>query len=267
VKARVQVVVFGGHVCEIVLSLVVHPPSIAPPSPWRAASPLPGLSWRGLVGFGVLYAAAPVIGFALLVALFRIGLLGQVSILFYRGLALIALAFVATFAALFVAVRRGPIAGVRGRDAFSAAVLSLAFNLCFLVIFPVTIDRSISVFVLGEMAAHADRAYSSDQMAKVFADVYVGEDEQIDRRLREQLASGNVERVGGGYRISAHGQAFIQTSKLIAWMFDGDTRFVSPASASVPSAAPSSFAKAQASAIPGPQNGGSHGDSRRPDLR
>lgn len=182
------------------------------------------------MGFGVLYTAAPVIGFVLLVALFRAGVLSQVNILFYRGLALIALAFVATFGLIFALARRGPLAGVGGRDAFSAAVLSLAFNLCFLVIFPVTIDRSISVFVLGEMAAHADRAYSADQMASVFSNVYVGEDRQIDRRLREQLLSGNVERVGDGYRISAHGKAFIQTSKLIAWMFDGDTRFVSPAS-------------------------------------
>jgi hypothetical protein len=180
------------------------------------------------MGFGVLYAAAPVIGFVLLIGLFRVGLLAQVNILFYRGLALIALAFVATFAAVFALARRGPIAGVRGRDAFSAAVLSLAFNLCFLVIFPVTIDRSISVFVLGQMAAHADRAYSSAQMSKVFSDVYLGQDQQIDRRMREQLVSGNVERVGDGYRISSHGKAFIQTSKLIAWMFDEDARFVSP---------------------------------------
>jgi hypothetical protein len=218
------------------LSLIAHPQSIAPPTPtptptpWRVAAPAPALGWRGVVGFGVLYAAAPLIGFAVLVALFRIGVLAQINILFYRGLALIALAFAATFAVVFFAARRGPLGGVRGRDAFSAAVLSLAFNLCFLVIFPVTIDRSISVFVLGEMAAHADRAYSADQMAQVFSNVYVGEDQQIDRRMREQLLSGNVERVGDGYRISAHGKAFIQTSKLIAWMFDGDTRFVSPPS-------------------------------------
>ncbi len=212
------------------MSLIAHPQSIASPTPWRAAPPLPALGWRGVVGFGVLYAAAPVIGFVLLVALFRAGVLAQVNILFYRGLVLIALAFVATFATVFLAARRGPISGVRGRDAFSAAVLSLAFNLCFLVIFPVTIDRSISVFVLGQMAAHSNRAYSSDEMARVFSDIYVGEDQQIDRRMHEQLLSGNVERVGDGYRISPHGKAFIQTSKLIAWMFDGDTRFVSPPS-------------------------------------
>jgi len=216
------------NLCEIVLSLTAYPQPIATSAPWSAAAQRPALGWRGVVGFGVLYAAAPAIGFALLVALFRAGVLAQVNILFYRGLALIAVAFVATFAAVFLLARRGPIDGVRGRDAFSAAVLSLAFNLCFLVIFPVTIDRSISVFVLGQMAAHADHTYSADQMAKVFTDVYVGEDEQIDRRMHEQLTSGNVERVGDGYRISAHGKAFIQTSKLIAWMFDGDTRFVSP---------------------------------------
>jgi hypothetical protein len=216
------------HPCEIVLSLTAYPQSVAPPSPWASPTRAPALGWRGFVGFGLLYLAAPVIGFAVLVALFRAGVLGEVGIMFYRGVALIAVAFVATFAALFVVVRRGPISGLKGRDAFSAAVLSLAFNLCFLVIFPVTIDRSISVFVLGQMAAHADRAYSSDQMAQVFSNVYVGEDRQIDRRMEEQLLSGNVERVGDGYRISAHGKALIETSKLIAWMFDGDTRFVSP---------------------------------------
>jgi len=216
------------------LSLAVYPRPIARTAPWRAAAPTPALGWRGVAGFGVLYATAPVIGFALLAALFRAGVLAQVNILFYRGLVLIALAFLATFGVLFALARRGPIAGVRGRDAFSAAVLSLAFNLCFLVIFPVTIDRSVSIFVLGQMAAHADRAYSANQMAKVFSDVYVGDDQQIDRRLREQLLSGNVERVGDGYRISAHGKAFIQASKLIAWMFDGDTRFVSPPGLTTP---------------------------------
>ncbi len=212
------------------MSLAAYPQPVTRPAPWRAAKRTAAPGWRGVVGFGVLYAAAPLIGFAILAALFRSGLLAQISILFYRGLALIALAFVATLATVFMLARRGPIPGVRGRDAFSAAVLSLAFNLCFLVIFPVTIDRSVSVFVLGQMAAHADRAYSADQMTKVFSDVYVGEDHQIDRRLREQLLSGNVERIGAGYRISARGKAFIQTSKLIAWMFEGDTRFVSPSS-------------------------------------
>ncbi len=194
-------------------------------------------AWPALA-FALTYAAGPAIGFVLLAALFRLGVLAEVGVLFYRGLALIAVAFAATFALLFVAARRFGHGGVRGRDAFSAAVLSLALNLSFLVILPVTVDRSISVFILGEMAAHQDRGYSSDQMSRVFSDVYVGDYRQIDRRMREQVLSGNMERIGDGYRITPRGQAFIRTAKLIAWMFDSDTRFVSPPADPAASSAP-----------------------------
>ena len=177
----------------------------------------------------LLYASTVAIGFALLVLLFKAGVLGAVGVLFYRGVLLIGVAGWLTLGGLMLALGRAGGRHLRPRDAFGATAVSLAFNLSFLVLMPVTVDRSITIFMLGQMNAHPGRAYTPQEMTALFTSVYVGEDRQIDRRLVEQSLSGDVEDLGGRYRISARGQALIGVSRAVAWMFDGDTRFVSPA--------------------------------------
>jgi hypothetical protein len=204
---------------------VASSPQTGPAVRWRSlASHVP---WRDMLEVAALYLMTLAFGFSALVGLFRAGALGG-EMLFYRGLTLIALAFPATLAAGALAIGAWSRSGLRLRDAFAAAVMSTALNLSFFIVLPVTVDRSISVFILGEMTAHTGRAYSSEDMSRLFSKVYVGDYRQIDRRMHEQLLSGNLEPSGRGYRISARGAHFIQLSKAIAWMFDSDTRFVSP---------------------------------------
>ena len=99
-------------------------------------------------------------------------------------------------------------------DALGACILSLSLNLSFLVLFPVTVDRSISVFMLAQMAAHPDDAFTAARMRGIFEGVYLGEYRQIERRMGEQAASGNVIPVGDGYVITPQGRAFIRLSLL-----------------------------------------------------
>ncbi len=186
----------------------------------------PERALRTALAHAALYLGAPAFGFLIFVLAFRIGAFRGVDILFYRGLVLMGFSAALTLAAAtFLAGRLG-FAGIRRRDAVSAAVLSLSLNLSFFVLSPVTIDRSVSVFILGEMAAHPGADYSADHMRSAFKDVYVDEYRQIERRMAEQEASGNVERIGGAYRITAQGRAFIRASGWIAWLFDTDRRLV-----------------------------------------
>ncbi|MDB5559562.1 MAG: hypothetical protein JWQ36_2496 [Enterovirga sp.] len=192
---------------------------------------------RFLVTAGLLagvFSGSAAIGFGLLCLLFKAGLLGGIGILFYRGLILALLAAIATgllMAALIARLRRP---GLQLRDAAAAAIVSFSLNVAFLVVVPVTVDRSISVFLLGRLASTGASAYTADEVRRMFVDGYVGEQRQIERRLDEQLASGNIERVGERYRISAQGLAFIRTAQAAAWLFDTDTRLVAPQPASNP---------------------------------
>ena len=201
---------------------------------------------RLLMALGGVYAVACVLGFGLLVLAFKVGVLAQLDILFYRGLVLIALSFLLTFGLLALVLRNIPAAPVGPRDAFAAAVLSLSLNLGFLIVVPVTVDRSISIFVLGQMAAQPDRVFTADGMSDLFTRVYVGDDRQIARRLREQAVSGTVERQGDGYRISARGRLVIGTARIVAKLFDSHAGILAPEAGTAAIASGGSHAPADA---------------------
>lgn len=175
-----------------------------------------------------LFSGGIAFGFAIFALLFKAGVFAAMSVLFYRGLVLAVLAAIVTgslLAAAFSLLRHPEL---RPRDAVAAAIVSFSLNVAFLVVVPVTVDRSISVFILGRMAGESGRVHSVDEIRRMFVDGYVVENRQIERRLEEQLLSGNLEHAGDGFRISAQGLGFIQLAKASAWLFDADPRFVAP---------------------------------------
>ncbi len=179
---------------------------------------------KELLRASLLFSSGAILGLAVLVALFKLGVAAGIDILFYRGLVLCAAALLLTVAAMAYvghATRRATL-----RDAIAAGFLSLGVNLSVLVLAPVTVDRSLSVFILGHMARHEGESFTTEQIDATLRDVYLGRFHQVERRMQEQLRSGNVRRTGDGYTISPQGLAFIRTARLIGWMFDVDPRFV-----------------------------------------
>lgn len=179
---------------------------------------------KRLASTTLFLASAVSVGFALLVIMFKLRIFHGIDVLFYRGVVLIGIAGILTFVG-FIYVSHWFRADFR--TALTAALLSMSINLTFLVIFPVTIDRSISVFLLAYMDQHPDKAFTPSQLRSVVSDIYVGQYQQIDRRVDEQLISRNVSQLGGSYQISAQGRAFVSFARVIAWIFDTDPRLIS----------------------------------------
>jgi hypothetical protein len=173
----------------------------------------------------VIFGAAAIVGFLALVALFKIGVMGHVDILFYRGLALCVVVMVLLTGTFWFAGNKTGWCSLR--DAMAAGVLSFGLNLAFLIVAPVTVDRSVTVFVTGYMAAHPGEALTVGALQTAFERRYLGEFQQVQRRMDEQVTSGNVAARNGGYVLTEQGQRFIATAKFIGWLFDADPRFVS----------------------------------------
>ena len=114
------------------------------------------------------------------------------------------------------------------RDAVSACAFAAGIAVCFLIVLPVTIDRSMSVFLLGRMAAEPDRSFTPADLETIFVRTYVEHYNQVKRRLEEQRVSGNVAETPDGYRIDAQGAAFVQFGRFISKVFQTDTRLVDP---------------------------------------
>lgn len=199
-----------------------------------------GRALRWIAAQALLYAGALAGGFGIFVLLFQTDLWSGVTILFYRGLLLLIVAFLLTLAATVALSGLGRAWGLRRRDALGACVLSLSLNLSGFVILPVTVDRSVSVFLLGQMAAHPDESFDAERARRVFDAVYLGTFRQMERRLAEQSASGNVTPTADGYVITPQGRAFIRFAGWVARLFRTDTRLIAGASApgGTPTASP-----------------------------
>ena len=182
---------------------------------------------RMLVVLAAFYGLAVVLGFVLLVAATRLGLFGGIAILFYRGLAdLIAITPVLMLVLALLLRLPWPAGLLAGRDAVAAALVAVALNLAAFVVGPVTVDRSVSVFMLSRLE-QAQAPATAEELRGDFTTIYLREWDQIGRRLDEQIASGNVEQAPGGrYRLTAQGRSFMATARTMSRLFAGDPRFV-----------------------------------------
>ncbi len=178
------------------------------------------------------FAAVAFAGLVILILLFRLGAAGSIDILFYRGIVLCGVAFILTTA--LVAYVGHVTKRVSLREAMAAGFLSLGLNLSFLVIAPVTLDRSISIFLLGYMAAHNDQSFTAGQMEAAFRNVYLDELKQIDRRMNEQRQSGNVHLSNGAYTISRQGMSVVTWARRIGWLFGVEQCLLDPQSSDRP---------------------------------
>lgn len=165
-------------------------------------------------------------GFAIYVLLFWAGAGASITILFYRGAALaIIAATIIALAAIWLSRRTGdtslPIA---------AAALSLSFNLCFLVLLPVTVDRSVTVYLLSRIEKQQRAGIAASELERAFIDGYVIKMGAIDRRIDEQSVSGNIETdAKGKVRLTRQGRRFMDLSRLVARIFSTDPRIVGTA--------------------------------------
>jgi hypothetical protein len=184
-----------------------------------------GSAVRQIAALAALYAAALILGGAIFVGLFHLGAFPQVGVLFYRGLFALAATYVLLVLALGVFGRRLP-SGLAPppRDIFGAATVAVSLLCAGFVLGPVTVDRSISVFMLSRFDAHSP--ITERQARDAFVSTYVDDWAQIGRRLREQEVSGNLRQTPQGWEITPQGRAFMRTARVVSRLFDADPRFV-----------------------------------------
>lgn len=142
---------------------------------------------------------------------------GSTPILFYAGLCGAA----ATGLLQWSALRLGA-AGVRARDAASCvAIVSLtfSFNVTFLVVGPVTIDRSLSTYMLRELESQGTLGITAPDLEVALIRGFIKEEKAIERRLDEQLLSGTVVRIGDRYFLSSRGRAVTELMRATASIF------------------------------------------------
>ena len=153
--------------------------------------------------------------------LFHSPLFSSVQVLFYRGVLLLLVSFLC-FVFGFVALRRK--IGIGEETFFAALVVSLSLHLAFFVVFPVTFERSITVFFLGELSLQTAssglcKGLATEQAEETLINDYIVGKGAVAKRVEEQKIIGFVDDSNECLQITDKGRKFLDFAKIVSKIY------------------------------------------------
>lgn len=126
----------------------------------------------------------------------------------YTYFGIISLFIVTIFLILFLfAIYRNNRIFLDKKDCIIVSLLFFSIHIFVFCMIPVTIERSISVFMLRELQGNP---LTKEEMEKAFIDKYVYEYGAFSKRIKEQKYTGTIKKKGDSYGLSAKGKFMMQ---------------------------------------------------------
>lgn len=177
-----------------------------------------------LISYFVLW----IISFLLLILLIRSPLFSGMEVLMYRGIIMIILSGLIAAGLSYAFKRLKKVSWLDIKDYITVFIICCCINLAFFILIPVTVERSVSVFMLSYMDNY-DRGYTEEEIAEIFFDKYVNEYGAFEKRFNEQLETGSiVENPDGSYSLTDTGKFIVKMFRLTADVYKTDQRLVNP---------------------------------------
>ena len=174
-----------------------------------------------------VYALIYIVCTALFIALFHTSFLASMDVLMYRGATFIIITGIVS--AVIMGVIRKFWGFVTIRDIIMMFVIFCCVNMVFLTLIPVTVERSVSVFMLSYMEENSDQTFTEESVGEVFTTKYVEDYGAFEKRFHEQVETGTiVENPDGTYSITDSGRFVVKMFRTIAEWFGTDQRLVYP---------------------------------------
>jgi len=148
---------------------------------------------------------------------FHSPLFSKQKVLFYRGAGLLVVTTIITLLIEIIIFNRRW--KLKTETLIAALVLSFAIHLSFFVVFPVTFDRSITMYLLNTLKRKQNseicKGLNEKELEELFIKEYVKESQAVNRRIVEQSLIDFVERQDDCIQLTAKGDKFLRTSEVI----------------------------------------------------
>ena len=175
----------------------------------------------------LIYIVIYIVCSLMFVALFHTGLLKGMNVLMYRGIAFIILTGIVS--AIVMGVVRKFWKFVTIRDIIMMFVIFCCVNTVLFTLIPVTVERSVSVFMLSYMDENSDKTFTQDSVGEIFTAKYVNDYGAFEKRFNEQVVTGTIKQnPDGTYSITDRGRLIVWGFRTFAKWFDTDRRLVYP---------------------------------------
>jgi hypothetical protein len=167
----------------------------------------------------IWYIVFVLLGSVTFILLLHTPLLKSMEVYMYRGTALIIITGILLWTMLLL-LRLKPLKILDVKDTVCIVCFFCCINMVVFTLFPVTVERSVSVFLLSSMDAHDDHVYSKEEIENLLEEDYIEKNNAVDKRAMEQLETGSIEEINGGYRITERGKFIVSMFKLCSEIYN-----------------------------------------------
>lgn len=178
------------------------------------------------------YGISFVVGTIVFIGLFHTGLFSSVSVFFYRGIVYLLISSIVAALVMLGIGRLRKYFDVGLRDCVSVSGMFIGITLGWFILIPVTVERSVSVYMLSYMA-NTGRPVTEEQFGRIFYDNYIIGLGAFEKRFAEQCASGNIKKTDGGWVLTDNGAKVVKFFRMSSELFDTDRRLVNAGVGSV----------------------------------
>jgi len=163
------------------------------------------------------------------ISLFHLDIFKNLDVFMYKGIIYIILTGVLASIIMAIAKKNKFKDYLDNKDIIMMFIGYCCVNMVLFTLIPVTVERSISVFMLSYMDSYQGETYNETKMTKIFEDIYVDEFKAFDKRFNEQIVTGTIERVSDDeYIINDNGKFIVKMFRTVAKWFNMDTKLVYP---------------------------------------
>ena len=156
------------------------------------------------IWLGIFWVAF-MIGTIVFVGMFHTPIAKEIHVFMYRGIVLLTVSGIILIIMLLV-FRHLIYKKLEVKDILLMTLTFCCIHMVLFTLIPVTVERSVSVFMLSYMSEHQDTAFDEEEIKEVFIDKYVDEYGAFEKRFYEQEVTGNIEKVDNGYKITRRGK-------------------------------------------------------------
>lgn len=142
------------------------------------------------------------------------------SVLFYRGLLLLILI---SFVFLIMMLVINKKLKINLETLIAVILISVSINLIFFVVFPVTFERSVTMFLLNTLKNNSDNScygLTKLDLEKKLINDYVIKRRAIDKRVNEQEIIGFIKEKNNCFSLTSKADKFLKLSEIIGRFYN-----------------------------------------------
>lgn len=142
------------------------------------------------------------------------------SVLFYRGLMLLGLVSLFFIFIFFIFHKK---VSFSLESLIAALILSISINLSIFIVFPVTFERSVTMYILNTLKKFENNScggLNKKELENLLVNEYVIKNKAVDKRINEQKVIDFIEEKNQCFGLTLKSKKFLKFSEIISFLYN-----------------------------------------------